>query len=222
MSSVHPLDSQGQAIYCCAQGGCQSCLEQLLHDHEGLIHAVLQRQCRSGAPYADLLQEGRIALWHAILHYDPARGVAFSTYAWQVLRRRIWRVVARAQRPQGCSPPLSPSDPAAIVERHDQHHHVQAALLAALRYLPPRLAQVLVAVYGLEGQPPRSMAAVGRQYGVPRECVRQWRNDALCLLRLPALSVTLRALCAQDDVPAYARAAALNRSWTGQRRRRSP
>jgi len=39
---------------------------------------------------------------------------------------------------------------------------------------------------------------------------------------LPALSVTLRAVCAQDDVLAYARAAALNRIWTRQRRRRSP
>ncbi len=222
MSSIHLLDPKGQAIYRCAQKGCPRCLDQLLHDHEGLIHAVLQRQCRSGAPYADLLQEGRIALWQAILHYDTARGVAFSTYGWQVIRHRIWRVVARAQRPQGWSPPPPPSDPAAVVERNDQHHHVHAALMAALCHLPPRLAQVLVAIYGLDGQPPCSMAAVARQHGVTRECVRQWRNDALCLLRLPALSVTLRAVCAQDDVLAYARAAALNRIWTRQRRRRSP
>jgi len=220
MSSVHPLDPKGQAIYRCAQGGCPRCLEQLLHDHEGLIHAVLQRQYRAGALYADLLQEGRIALWQAILHYDLGRGVAFSTYAWQVIRRRIWRAVAQAQRPQGWSDPPQPSDPAIVVERKDQHHHVQAALVGTLRHLPPRLAQVVVAVYGLDGQPPCSMAAVGRRYGVTRECVRQWRNAALCLLRLPALSVTLRALCAQDDVPAYVRAAALNQIWARQRRGR--
>ena len=55
----------------------------------------------SDLPYAELLHEGQIALWQAILHYDPGRGVAFSTYAVPAIRHRLWDVVARAQRPQG-------------------------------------------------------------------------------------------------------------------------
>jgi len=44
-----------------------------------------------GIDYADLVQEGRIGLWLAILHYDPARGYAFSTHAWTAIRYRLWR-----------------------------------------------------------------------------------------------------------------------------------
>ena len=49
----------------------------------------------------ELLHEGQIALWQAILHYDPGRGVAFSTYAVPAIRHRLWAAVAQAQRPQG-------------------------------------------------------------------------------------------------------------------------
>jgi len=63
MSSVHPSHLHGQMAYACAQFGCQVCVERLLRQHQGLIHAVLQRQCTVGVGYVDLVQEGRIALW---------------------------------------------------------------------------------------------------------------------------------------------------------------
>ena len=81
-----------------------------MHRHEGLVHAVLRRRARGGVPYDDLLQEGRIALWQAVLHFDPHRGVAFSTYAWVAIQRRIWRAVAQANRPQGRLPLPEPPD----------------------------------------------------------------------------------------------------------------
>jgi hypothetical protein len=50
--------------------------------------------------------------------------------------------------------------------------------------------------------------------------VRQLRNNALVLLRLPALSQPLRGLCEQDSRAAYHRALALNRAWQRSQRRR--
>jgi RNA polymerase sigma factor (sigma-70 family) len=50
--------------------------------------------------YDDLVQEGRIALWRAVLGFDPQRGVAFSSYAGKAIERRIWQAVARARRQQ--------------------------------------------------------------------------------------------------------------------------
>jgi DNA-directed RNA polymerase sigma subunit (sigma70/sigma32) len=64
-----------------AQAGCPDCLETLLRENKGLIQSVIQTQGIGGIDYADLVQEGRIGLWLAIMHYDPARGYAFSTYA---------------------------------------------------------------------------------------------------------------------------------------------
>jgi RNA polymerase sigma factor (sigma-70 family) len=218
MSSLAHLRSHDQSAFLCAQSGCPACLEELLHAHEGLIRAVVRAQYRGDLPYADLIQEGRIALWQAILHYDPERGIAFSTYAWRVIQHRIWRSVARAQRPQGYLLSSAPPDPQVQIETLCQQVDVQAALREAMRYLPERLQEIVTRAYGLDGQPACSLAALGREYGVTRERVRQWRNDALVLLRLPALSTALRRLCDRDDVQAYRQAEALNRAWLRRRR----
>jgi RNA polymerase sigma factor (sigma-70 family) len=155
--------------------------------HRGLVHWVIRRDCCGDLSYAELLHEGQIALWQAILRYDPNRHCAFSTYAVPAIRRRLWGAVAQAQRPHGWQVPAVPSDPADLAEAAWQRRAVRAALVELLAHLPPKRYHVIVAAYGLDGQPPLSLAAIGRLYGVSRERVRQWRNDALVLLRLPAL-----------------------------------
>ena len=219
MSIVHPLDLRGSAIFRCAQAGCAECVTRLLRQHEGLVHAVLRRQACGEAVYADLLQEGRLGLWQAVLHFDPRRGVAFSTYAWVAIERRVWRAVARSRdQPVGWDR-AAPAEPEAAAEVAWQWAQVQVALPDALHHLPGRLRRVLVVAYGLQGQRPRSLAALGREYGVSRERVRQWRNEALVLLRLPAVSGRLRQVCGQDDRAAYQQANRLNRAWQTRRRR---
>lgn len=219
LSLPHPR-ANDQTSFLCAQSGCSVCLDHLLRCHHGLVVAVVRQQCCGGVPYADLIQEGRIALWQAILHYDQARATAFSAYAWQAIQRRIWWAVAQAQRPQGYLISTAPPDPLCQVEAVAQQAAVRLALQQAMCYLPERLREVLTLAYGLDGQPARSLAALARDYGVTRECVRQWRNDALVLLRLPALSSALRRLCDRNDRQAYRQAAALNRAWLRQRRGR--
>ena len=46
-----------------------------------LAHQVARRYQRSGEPFDDLLQVARLGLCKAVERFDPARGVAFSTYA---------------------------------------------------------------------------------------------------------------------------------------------
>jgi RNA polymerase sigma factor (sigma-70 family) len=219
MSSVHRVAPAGPTIYACAQAGCQACVERLLRQHAGLVHWVIRCDCCSDLPYGELLHEGQIALWQAIVHYDAARGVAFSTYAVPAIRHRLWDVVARAQRPQGHVRQAAAADPAALAAQAWQRQAVRAALRELLACLPARSYHVIVAAYGLDGQPPLSLAAIGRLYGLSRERVRQIRNDALVLLRLPALSGRLRQLCEQADRAAYQRAQALNWAWLSRRRR---
>jgi RNA polymerase sigma factor (sigma-70 family) len=208
----------GPTIYACAQAGCQACVERLLRQHAGLVHWVIRRACGSDLPYGELLHEGQIALWQAIRHYEAGRGVAFSTYAVAAIRHRLWAVVARAQRPPGRAERAAAADPAELAAEAWQRQAVRAALQEALAYLPDRSYHVIVAAYGLDGQPPFSLAAIGRLYGLSRERIRQIRNDALVVLRLPALSGRLRRLCDQTDRAAYQRTQALNRAWLGRRR----
>lgn len=219
MSIVHPVDLRGPALFRCAQAGCAECVDRLVRQHEGLVHAVLRRQVCGDAAYADLLQEGRLGLWQAVLHFDPGRGVAFSTYAWVAIERRVWRAVARSRdRPVG-GEGVALVEPEAAAEAAWQRERVQVALREALRHLPERLRRVVVVAYGLHGQAPRSLAAVGREYRVSRERVRQWRNEALVMLRLPAVSGRLRQVYGQDDRAAYQQADRLNRAWQKSRRR---
>ena len=74
MSIVPVCQSPRVDIFACAQAGCAVCMEELLRKHAGLVRAVVQEQGMGGIDYADLIQEGRIGLWHALQHYDPGRG----------------------------------------------------------------------------------------------------------------------------------------------------
>jgi RNA polymerase sigma factor (sigma-70 family) len=218
MSIVHPFPPDRPAALACAQAGCQACLDALTRHHEGLIHVVLRRQARGGVPYEDLLQEGRIALWQAILHFDPHRGIAFSTYAGVAIRNQIWRAVKVANRPQVWLPPPVPVNLREIAEENLRQAEIHAALLEAVSRLPRRLRQVIRAAYGLDGKPPRTLAAIGDRFGVTGEMARYWRNNGLVLLRLPAISGQLRYLCGQDSRAAYLRMQALSRAWLRKRR----
>lgn len=218
MSMIHPLAHP--VTFACAQAGCAGCTDALVLAHQGLVQAVLRHQVWDGIPYEDLLQEGQIALWQAILHFDPQRGVAFSTYAWAAISRRLWQAIARAARPQGLLSLPEPPDPAELAAAAWLRDQVQVALHHALAYLPLRLHWVLVQHYGLSGRPPRSLAAIGREWHLTRERVRQLRDEALALLRLPALSARLRLLCDQNTLTAYLQAEALHAAWLQRRRRR--
>ena len=217
-SIVHRKDLEGPAGFGCAQSRCRECQDALVREHEGLVHVVLRRQCRDDVPYEDLLQEGRIGLWQAVLRFDPQRGVAFSTYAGVAIQRHIWRAVKRANRPEGCMPHPEAANPIEIAEEQVWWEQVKEALAEAVARLPDRLRQVIYAAYGLDGNAPRTLAAIGREYGVSREMARCWHNKALLFLRLAAFSARLRQLCGQDSRAAYARTRALNRAWMRQRR----
>jgi len=221
MSEVHRFDPDGPAIFGCAQAGCRACQDALLRRHEGLIHCILHRQATGGLAYAELVQEGRIALWRAVLGFDPGRGVAFSTYAGTAIERRLWQAVARAQR-HGQRPRsrllVDQADRLEAVGDAWHQARVHAALLETVAHLPDRLQTLIVAHYGLEGQAPCTWQAIGQRLGVTKARIGQLHQDALVLLRLPVISARLRGLCSQDSRVAYARTAALSRTW--QRRKR--
>ena len=220
MCIVHPFPLKGPAAFVCAQAGCRTCLEQLMRQHEGLVHHILRRQVSGTATYDDVLQEGRIALWQAILHFDPQHGVAFSTYAGAAIRYRIWDTAQPAEPPIAEPPVGLALDALEVVDENLWRADVREALVEAVSRLPKRLRQVITAAYGLDGQPPHTLVAIGRHFGVTKEMACYWRNNGLVLLRLPSFSRRLRQLCGQDNRTAYARSQSLTRAWLRGRRRR--
>lgn len=222
MSILPVCHSQKVDIFGCAQAGCPSCLEALLREHEGLVYRVVQQQGMGGLDYADLIQEGTIGLWHAIQYFDTQRGTAFSTYAWTVIRHQVWYARFYADRVEDDKD----EEVEAWLELVDEleedwwRQHVRQALLEVVEKLPARLGRLIRLAYGLDGQGWHSLAAIGRLWGISRERMRQLHNNALVLLRMPALSMKLRSLCEQDSRADYQQAQQLNRAWQRSRRGR--
>jgi RNA polymerase primary sigma factor len=223
MYSVHHLADKERESFACAQSGCQECVNGLLQKHRKLVVAAVRRQWKGErAAFADLVQEGDIALWRAIMGFDPGLGLAFSTYAWRAIERAVWQTVARAERPEGWLPLPEPEGPTAEVAARYDAAVVKRAVFRAVGCLPPRLAGIVTALYGLDGQPAQTLRSVGIQYGLSRERIRQLRNDALLQLRLPAYSGQLRQLCGESDRGSYQRMQQMNRDWLHRRRGRQP
>ena len=225
MSIVHPFDPKDAAIFACSQAGCQACVNALLEHHEGLVHYIVGRQYWDEVSKDDLLQEGRVGLWRAILGYDPGRGVAFSTYASVAIARRIWRATAAERRCRRMEQQADPPDAYEELEDRLWREQIEGVTAEGSRYLSERQRQVLRLVYGTGGGMDAggeaalgNLAAAGRELGISRERVRQLRNDALAVLRLPMVSVRLRKLCQQDSREAYLHSRQLSHSWLLRKR----
>jgi RNA polymerase sigma factor (sigma-70 family) len=123
------------------------------------------------------------------------RGVAFSTYACVVIQRRLWQAVRRAQKAQGWQAGEKCEEDLDRIVRVWQQEQIHQALEAELELLPERLREVIELHYGWSGGVSQNLAEIGRGWGRCRERVRQLHEEALRLLRLPALSIQLRSIC---------------------------
>lgn len=194
-------------------------IQAAMEQHDGLVHAVIRRQGGGDISYEDALQAGRIGLWQAIQGYDPGRGTTFATYAWVAICRQIQRRGTELRRdPEVWLPDMPPSwvlpDPAAEVDRTLR----TGVLYDLVSQLSDRLRQVIVGRYGLDGQRPRTLQAIGQGLGLTRERVRQLQQEALAWLRHPAHSWRLRQLLGRNTVADYRRALAQNAALRRSRR----
>ena len=191
-----------------------------LEQHEGLIHAFIQRQGGGAISYEEALQAGRIGLWRALRGYDPRRGTTFATYAWVAICRQIHQRVRELQREQevrcaAVAPAWPSPDPA---ERMEQRL-VREALFDLVKQLPEQLQRIIVCRYGLGDQAPCTLKQVGAELGVSGERVRQLQQEALAWLRHPAHSCQLRQWVDKNTAADYRRALAQNAALRRTRRR---
>lgn len=209
----------GAACFRQAQAGDRDSLNGLMVEHDGLVQAVVRRQVLGDLSFAEALQAGRIGLWRAILSYDLQRGVAFSTYAWPCITRQVWQAVHRADgtAPQPVRVPASPvireQDPAGVWEVSVVH----AALHDLVGRLPRRLRYIIVARYGLAGDPAATYGQIGAALGLSGERARQLHTEALVWLRHPAHSQHLRSLLDRHTLADYEEADAQAQRWLRQR-----
>ncbi len=197
-------------------------VQRSMEQHDGLVHAFIQRQGGGDIPYEEALQAGRIGLWRAIQGYDPARGTTFSTYAWVAIYRHVHRRAKELSRDSQAEMQEMPAlgvvpDAAAELDRE----LTVEVLHDLVKQLPGHLRQVIVGRYGLGGQPPCTLKGLGKELDLSGERVRQLQQEALAWLRHPAHSWRLRQLLGKNTAADYrcalAQNAALRRSWRQRR-----
>lgn len=101
-----------------------------------------------GADRADLIQEGMIGLYQAVMRYDPSKGTSFGSFALLVVRRRIMNAVSAANRrrheplndyiPLGLGGEGSGIDPAADEENSNPERIALEKEAAAEKYRKSR------------------------------------------------------------------------------------
>jgi RNA polymerase sigma factor (sigma-70 family) len=214
---------QGEERLRCAQAGCEDCLSALLRENRNLILAVIHVQYMGQADEADLEQEGWIGFWQAVKWYDPQRGARFSTFAWLVIRQRIWRAVRRdssVERWQESDGPFSEAADARL-NIDWQGAQIREVLEEEMAELSERERLVLSLHYGWDERPPQTFAEIGEPLGLTRQRIHQIHNEALLLLRVPALSIRLRSICQRGSRSDYRQALHQNQGWQHKYRGRS-
>lgn len=204
---------------CIPKGQTAQVVRRAMAQHDGLVHTYIRRHGGGDITYEDALQAGRIGLWRAIQGYDPARGTAFSSYAWVAIWRHVHRRTKELNRDSHVEVQQLPvswlvPDPAKEVERKV----TVEALHDLVNQLSQPLRRVIIARYGLGERPPCTLKELGKELGLSRERVRQLQQDALAWLRHPAHSWQLRHLLDKNTAADYRQALAQNAALRRARR----
>ena len=137
----------------------------------------------------DWRQDAVLGLLAAISHYDATRGYRFSTFAYSCIIRRLirrrkldyqyadmqLRVLDEMQPESAYSARVSESLPGLL--------DLRDVLTRRPAVLTSRQRTVLARRYGLDGEPPETLAAIGAAMGATRERVRQIEAQAIQRLR---------------------------------------
>lgn len=78
--------------------GDREARDRMIKSNLRLVRWIAAKYINRGLPIFDLIQEGNIGLIKAVEHFQPNRGIRFSTYATLWIRRSIERALANHSR----------------------------------------------------------------------------------------------------------------------------
>ena len=81
-----------------AQAGDKEATEYLLNKYKILVSARVKRYYLAGATREDLVQEGMIGLYRAIMSYSKQKSTSFSAFASVCIKRRLLSAIRAANR----------------------------------------------------------------------------------------------------------------------------
>jgi RNA polymerase sigma factor (sigma-70 family) len=167
--------------------------QQCVADNMGIAGQVVKNLKRPGLPTEELRSAAYLALCHAALHYNPAKGARFSTYAWWVCYRevnvRIKELTGydrngkiRPNRLVNFTDMILPDpdmryDPEQPVSREPDADVVES-VTKALDALPARFSSIVKK--RMKGM---TLSAIAQEHWVSKERIRQIEDQAYDLMR---------------------------------------
>ncbi|MDR1292063.1 MAG: sigma-70 family RNA polymerase sigma factor [Clostridiales Family XIII bacterium] len=81
-----------------ARGGDEAALDMLFREYRDTIRVKASLYFLAGGDTGDLVQEGMIGLFHAIMNYDASKEASFRTYAELLIARQMITAIRTADR----------------------------------------------------------------------------------------------------------------------------
>jgi|TARA_Y100001938_G_C8048434_1_gene410249 RNA polymerase sigma factor (sigma-70 family) len=79
-------------------------MQELIEKNMGLVVSVVESfRPKSSEERDSYIQAGRIGLWKALKKYDPSKGAALSTFAWNPIRWEIIKEIKTISKNKGYS-----------------------------------------------------------------------------------------------------------------------
>jgi RNA polymerase primary sigma factor len=196
--ALPPLSREEErALAVRARAGDAAARDGLVRRHLPLVVAFARKQARGGVRLDELVQEGNLGLLRAVEKYDPRAGTRFATYALWWIRAYVWRYLKLARsavRPRSGSvafadlsldSPLGEDADATYLDRIEDDapapdaRYAEAEGGAQLRNKLDKVRRRLgelgwdIVRSRLQQDPPDTLEAIGKRWGVSRERVRQ-------------------------------------------------
>ena len=113
-------EKKDEELVACSQNGDKQATEELVCRYAYLVRGCARGYFLVGGETDDLIQEGMMGLYGAIIDYDEKEGKSFKNFAYMCVRRRIIdavkKSVSKKNQPLNTSVPLSISDLWAFTE----------------------------------------------------------------------------------------------------------
>lgn len=127
----------------------------------------------------EYLQIGLIGLWNAYEKYDPERGVAFSTFAYTMIRGSILNQLRKDSRKDQHECYADDYQLSLITDELGQAHEEQIAIWELIKKLPAE-RQRLIELHFISGL---TLKATAHELGVSLSTVKEWKKQIIQTLR---------------------------------------
>lgn len=87
-----------EEVVCIAKHGDDEAMEYVMAKYKGLVRSLSRTLFLLDGDEDDLIQEGMIGLYKAVVSYDESRGAAFETFAGHCINRQMYSAVKKSNR----------------------------------------------------------------------------------------------------------------------------